>query len=62
MTGLIFLTGVSQHTAQGINLVVFMPDAISALWVHIRKGRINFKMAAYLSVAEKYYTRRKRHE
>ena len=48
--GLVFLTGISQHAAQGINLVVFMPVAISALWVHIKNRRINFKMAAYLSL------------
>jgi len=48
--GLVFLTGISQHAAQGINLVVFMPVAISALWVHIKNKRINYKMAAYLSL------------
>jgi len=48
--GLVFLTGISQHTAQGINLVVFMPVAISALCVHIKSRRINFKMAACLSL------------
>jgi uncharacterized membrane protein YfcA len=47
--GLVFLADVSQHSAQGINLVVFMPVAISALWIHIKNRRINFKMAAYLS-------------
>jgi uncharacterized membrane protein YfcA len=48
--GLVFLTGISQHAAQGINLVVFMPVAISALCIHIKNKRINFKMAGYLSL------------
>jgi uncharacterized membrane protein YfcA len=47
--GLVFLAGVSQHSAQGLNLVVFLPVAIPALVIHIKNRRINFKMAAYLS-------------
>lgn len=48
--GLVFLAGVSQHAAQGINLVVFMPIAIPALCIHIKNRRINYKMAGYLSL------------
>lgn len=35
---------VNQHMAQGINLLYFIPTAISALYVHIKNKNIDFKM------------------
>ena len=37
---LIFLVGVSQHTAQGINLASFIPTALAAIIFHSRNKRI----------------------
>jgi uncharacterized membrane protein YfcA len=45
---LIFLVGVSQHTAQGINLASFIPTALAAIIVHSRNKRIRFKLAFQL--------------
>jgi uncharacterized membrane protein YfcA len=33
---LTFLMGVSQHAAQGINLIAFIPMSIIALFIHIK--------------------------
>lgn len=35
--------GVSQHTAQAVNLVSFMPMAIIALIIHAKNKLINYK-------------------
>ena len=37
---LIFFEGVSQHQAQGINLIYFIPTAISALYLHRKNNTI----------------------
>ncbi len=42
---LVVASGIDQHTAQGINLIYFIPTAIIALVVHIIKKRIEFKTA-----------------
>ncbi|MBQ9330921.1 MAG: TSUP family transporter [Oscillibacter sp.] len=34
------LLGVEQRTAQGINLLFFLPTAASALWCHWRQGKL----------------------
>lgn len=44
---LIFIEGVSQQTAQGINLVYFIPTAIAALIMHIKNKNIDVKTALY---------------
>ena len=36
---------VEQHSAQGINLLYFIPTAIISLWVHIKNKNVNFKLA-----------------
>jgi len=38
--GLIFLGGVTQHQAQGINLLYFMPTGCMALWTHLKNGNV----------------------
>lgn len=37
---LVFIAGTRQQIAQSINLLVFIPSAIAALCVHIRKHNI----------------------
>lgn len=48
---LTLLGGVSQRTAQGINLTYFLPTAAAALVVHIKNGRVETKCAAYLALS-----------
>ncbi|KGG81149.1 permease [Caloranaerobacter azorensis H53214] len=43
--GLIFFTTLSQHKAQGINLLVFIPTAITALFIHFYNKNILLKIA-----------------
>lgn len=46
---LLFLTlfaGVSQRTAQGINLIFFLPIAVIAVLIHAKSGLIRIKAAA----------------
>lgn len=38
----------AQHTAQGINLLVFIPCAIVSLIIHIKNGFVNFKVGVWL--------------
>lgn len=42
---LVLLVNPGQHIAQSVNLLFFIPTAIIALIVHIKKKRIDFKMA-----------------
>jgi len=48
---LIFLAGLSQHSAQGVNLAAFFPTAILAICLHIKNGYIKYRMAFYLFMA-----------
>ncbi len=36
---------VSQHGAQGVNLLYFIPTAVVSLWIHIKNKSVNFKVA-----------------
>lgn len=40
---LTLLLGFSQHVAQAINLIVFIPTAIVAVIIHLKNKLINFK-------------------
>ncbi len=42
---LIFLSGVSQQVAQGINLLYFLPTAFFSLIIHIRNKTVDVKTA-----------------
>lgn len=42
---LIFISGVSQQVAQGINLVYFLPTAFFSLLVHIKNKNVEVKTA-----------------
>ncbi|MBE7010666.1 MAG: sulfite exporter TauE/SafE family protein [Ruminococcaceae bacterium] len=41
---LLFFTKVSQHEAQGINLLFFIPTAIISLWIHFRNKSVAVKV------------------
>lgn len=45
---LTLLAGVPQRTAQGINLLYFLPTAAVAIFIHLRRGNID-KQAALKS-------------
>lgn len=42
---LIFFSPLSQHQAQGINLVVFIPSSIAALIIHHKNKSIEYKIS-----------------
>lgn len=41
----IMFLGLGQHSAQSLNLFCFIPSAVCAIIVHIRKKNIDFKTA-----------------
>ncbi|NLO83618.1 MAG: sulfite exporter TauE/SafE family protein [Clostridiales bacterium] len=45
---LIFLAGISQQAAQGVNLAAFFPTAVFAIYLHIRNGYIRYRIAFYM--------------
>ncbi|HEY8363480.1 MAG TPA: TSUP family transporter [Tissierellaceae bacterium] len=42
---LVLLNNIKQQDAQGINLIVFLPVAATALYTHYKKGNIEFMYA-----------------
>ncbi len=48
---LIFIEQVSQQTAQGINLVYFIPTAVAALIMHIKNKNIEIKTALWVGLS-----------
>lgn len=42
---LIFFVNTPQHLAQSINLSVFFPTSIIALWIHTRNQHVRYKLA-----------------
>ncbi|HZJ58343.1 MAG TPA: sulfite exporter TauE/SafE family protein [Clostridia bacterium] len=42
---LIFLAQVPQHLAQSVNLSVFFPASIVALWIHTKNKHVRYKLA-----------------
>jgi len=47
---MIFLLGMSQHTAQGISLLVIIPTALAGLWQLHKAKLIHYNLAFYLSL------------
>lgn len=41
---------VSQHTAQAVNLISFIPMAVVALIIHIKNKLVDFKRVIYIIV------------
>lgn len=48
---MIFLAGVPQHSAQGMNLTAFIPTALVAICVHSKNKHIRLRMALPLILA-----------
>ena len=46
--GLVLFVGIEQKTAQGINLLYFMPSAIAALILHIKNKHIQKGFLVFL--------------
>lgn len=42
---LLFLSDMNQQAAQGINLIYFIPTAVTALITHQKKGNLDWKTA-----------------
>ena len=47
---LLFLTDINQHQAQGVNLIYFIPTAVTALIAHQKAGNISWTTAKPLAV------------
>ena len=47
---LLFLTEVNQHQAQGVNLIYFVPTAITALLTHQKRGSLLWSIAKPLAL------------
>lgn len=47
---LVLLGGIAQHSAQGINLLYFLPTAMGALWIHRKEGQLEKKVLPMLIV------------
>ena len=44
------LLGLEQHQAQGVSLIVIVPTAIAGAWTHYKRGNVNLRVAACVSV------------
>ena len=47
---LVLLLGISQHTAQAINLCYFIPTALCALAVHAKNKTVRFREGLFLTL------------
>ncbi len=47
---LTFIFALDQHTAQGMNLLAFLPMAATALIFHIRNKRIEKSLCVYMCI------------
>ena len=45
---LVIFGGVAQHSAQGVNLLYFLPTAAAALWIHGKGGQLEKKVLPML--------------
>ena len=50
IAALVLRGGIAQHSAQGINLLYFLPTAIGALWIHRKEGQLEKKVLPMLIV------------
>lgn len=46
---LVFFAHISQKTAQGINLMTFLPVSIVALIIHTKQGRVKYRAALFIT-------------
>ncbi len=47
---LTFFSGLSQKSAQAINLVSFIPMSVIALVIHVKNKRVDFKNVLYIII------------
>lgn len=47
---LLFLTDMNQHQAQGVNLIYFIPTAVTALIAHQKAGNLSWKTVKPLAL------------
>lgn len=47
---MLFVLDMSQHTAQGISLLVIIPTALAGIWQLHKAKLVNYKLAAYLAL------------
>ena len=47
---LTFFSGLSQKSAQAINLVSFVPMSVIALVIHVKNKRVDFKNVLYIII------------
>jgi uncharacterized membrane protein YfcA len=47
---LTFFSGLSQKSAQAINLVSFIPMSVIALIIHVKNKRVDFKNVLYIII------------
>lgn len=47
---LVFFSGLSQHTAQGVSLLSFIPTSMVAVFTHYRNGNVRPRLAVILAV------------
>ncbi len=48
---LTWFLGASQHEAQGLNLLCFLPMSIFALAMHLKKKQVNLRLALVLALS-----------
>ncbi len=48
---LIFFANTPQHLAQSVNLSVFFPTSIVALWIHTKNKHVRYKLALKIIIA-----------
>jgi len=46
---MVLVLGISQHSAQGISLLVIVPTALTGVWHFHKQHLIDYRMAAYLA-------------
>lgn len=47
---LVIFGGVAQHSAQGVNLLYFLPTAAAALWIHRKSGQLEKRVLPMLII------------
>lgn len=48
---LVLIVGLSQIEAQGVNLIIFIPVAIMAIFEHKKKGNMEFKYTKKIALS-----------
>ena len=47
---LVLITGITQHTAQGVSLLSFVPTSVVAVITHYKQGNVRPRLAGYLVI------------